>query len=114
MCELLIQLHGKQEVCGRPLQPATSHPGVRHAIEGRIPLDGVEALGVVAQLVESASASRRVEHAIPGPAPARVIPAGGADADGHQGQRMTRYEGYARYAGTAWRRSVRHNDRVRC
>ena len=86
--ELLIELERELEARRRPLRPGARHLGARLPVEGRVHLDGVEVLGVEAQLVEvlraGALRSRgRIEEAVPRPLAGRVVPARGADAKTH-------------------------------
>jgi hypothetical protein len=65
--ELLIQLHREFEIGGRALDPAERRVGTRLAVKGAVHLDGVEALRIEAQLVETALAvlGQRIEDAVP-------------------------------------------------
>ena len=63
--ELLIQLERELEARRRALRPAARDLGPRLAVEGRVHLDGVEVLGVEAQLVE-VRRSRRASTASAG------------------------------------------------
>ena len=94
--ELLVELDGEREVVGGPRRPGLGGGAAGHAVEGRVHLDGVEVLGVAGELVEPprpmAAPARRIEDAVPGPGPARVVPPAGADADpgpGHRAQAPT-------------------------
>jgi hypothetical protein len=57
MRELLIELQRELEARWRALDPAACDVGARLAVEGRVHLDGVEVLGVEAQLIEPGRAA---------------------------------------------------------
>ena len=69
--ELLVELHGEQKPGRRARHPGLAHRRFRHPVERRVHLDGVEALGVVRELVEAARPPRRIEDPVPRAAPAR-------------------------------------------
>src|SRR5215510_2958667 len=109
MRELLIELQRELEVCWCPLDPAAGDLGARLAVERRVHLDGVEVLGIEAQLIETGRAGllrsgRGIEESVPLPLAGRVVPARGSDVKAH-----------ARYnncSGECWR-STRSSTRFR-
>src|SRR5687768_7478412 len=85
MRELLIQLHRELEILRRAFHPSEGGVGAGLAVKGAVDLDGVEALGIEAQLVKAAFAilGKRVEDAVPGALAGGVVPARGPDSQRH-------------------------------
>src|SRR2546430_15856096 len=71
-------LGADEEPVGGPGAPPRARPPLRRPVEGRVQLDGVEELRVVAKPAAGGRPGR-IEHAA---APVRVRPAGAADPDG--------------------------------
>src|SRR5580765_4472413 len=82
MGELLIQLDRELEPFRRAIRPFSRYLAPRLTVERRVHFDSVEVLRVERQLVEPAGAraNRRIDHAVPRTAAARVVPPARADA----------------------------------
>jgi len=76
VCQIATRLDGEGERIGRLAHPRRDRFPARQSVEGRVDLDGVEALGV-----ELEPATLRLTRRIETSAPIVVIPSGTPDAD---------------------------------